>query len=150
MKFDIAVDTEAVGVFVRRTIDEFFKDEGKATVVKFDVQAVHGQIHAYPSTKHSPDTIYEDIGKPVKFCFDRDSWSDHYWEGDHPDYNGRNFDPDGGDAGFNDYISVMVYDATISALAGMPDERLPDAVIVESAGESGGVFHKLITPKPNV
>lgn len=114
-------------------------------MIRFDVQAVHGQIHAYPSTHHTPETIYEEVGKPLEFIFDCDPWSDRRYEGDTPDYQSLLFDTDSGDGGFNDYFSVMVYDATLAALREIPAELRPQHVVVEAAIESGGTFHKLIT-----
>ena len=147
MKFDIESNSEGVQAFVLQTINQFFQEAGRASVVRFDVQAIYGQIHAYPSTRHTPATIFDLVGTPVRFIHDCESWIDHFNSGDEPSYRNHPYDSAGGNAAFDDYISVMVQDAVLACLPKIPDEQLPVAIVVESAPENGGAFHRTITPQ---
>ena len=144
---DIEQHIPRVQDFIASTVLEFTKRHGRASVVRLDVQAVHGQIHVYPSVTHTSETIYEDIGKPVDICFDEDSWSDDYYDGKIPSYRGRIYDPDCGDADYNEVFSMMIYDAALKAIESIPSELAPKEVLVEAAIESGGTYAKIITPE---
>ena len=141
MKVDIESESEAVQAFVLATIEEFHQAHGRASV-----QANWGQIHAYPSTHHTPETIFDDVGPPVNFIYDSDTWMAHKEANDTLEYKGQSCMPNGAAGPFNNFVSVMVYDAVLLALKKVPPEKMPKALVVEAAPEHEGIFHKLIIP----
>lgn len=146
MKFDIESESAAVQSFVLATIEEFHHEHGRASVIRFDVQAIYGQIHAYPSTHHTPETIFDDVGTPVNFIYDSDSWMKHYEAHDTLEYKNLSYNGERGEGAFNDFVSVMVCDAVLIALKKVSPEQMPKSVVVEAAPECAGTFYKVITP----
>ena len=146
MKFDIESESEAVQAFVLATIEEFHHKHGRASVIRFDVQAIYGQIHAYPSTHHTPETIFDDVGITVNFIYDSDSWMNYFDADDTLKYKNLSCTADGAAGDFNDFISLMVYDAVIISLKKVSAEQMPKSVVVEAALECAGTFYKVIIP----
>lgn len=144
MKVDIESESEAVQAFVLATIEEFHQEQGRASVIRFDVQANWGQIHAYPSTHHTPETIFDDVGSPVNFIYDSDTWMAHKDAKDTLEYKGQSCTPNGAAGPFNNFISVMVYDAVMIALKKVPPEKMPKSLVVDAAPKSEGIFHEVI------
>lgn len=146
MKVDIESESEAVQAFVLATIEEFHLAHGRASVIRLDVQANWGQIHAYPSTHHTPDTIFDDVGSPVNFTYDSATWMAQKEANDTLEYKGQSCSPNGAAGPFNNFVSVMVYDAVMLALKKVPPEKMPKSFVVDAAPESEGIFHEVIIP----